>query len=176
MGQGESPEHPRRSTPEICAYRPNPPPFCSKREWFEIVDALPADLTMIRYWDTAFQKQRTSDYTVGVKYGIGRKGVGFIVRSVLLRFVSRRIVGEESASVPPPRSVYSTCKVPRSAPPNLRLYPLLLPCSKQSHSELASCATSAPPLKTSCDGGAHHIQRVGNYRAPKSMRLMGPSQ
>ena len=29
-----------------------------KREWFEIVDALPADLTMIRYWDTAFQKRK----------------------------------------------------------------------------------------------------------------------
>ena len=50
-----------------------------KREWLEIVDALPADLTMIRYWDTAFQKKSTSDYTVGVKYGIGRNGVGFIV-------------------------------------------------------------------------------------------------
>jgi predicted phage terminase large subunit-like protein len=50
-----------------------------KREWFEIVDALPADLAMIRYWDTAFQKKRTSDYTVGVKYGIGRNGIGFIV-------------------------------------------------------------------------------------------------
>jgi predicted phage terminase large subunit-like protein len=50
-----------------------------KREWFEIVDVLPADLTMIRYWDTAYQKKKTADYTVGVKYGIGRNGVGFIV-------------------------------------------------------------------------------------------------
>jgi phage terminase large subunit-like protein len=50
-----------------------------KREWFEIVDVLPADLTMIRYWDTAYQKKKTADYTVGVKYGIGSNGVGFIV-------------------------------------------------------------------------------------------------
>jgi predicted phage terminase large subunit-like protein len=50
-----------------------------KREWFEIVDLLPAELTMIRYWDTAYQKKKTSDYTVGVKYGIGRNGVGYIV-------------------------------------------------------------------------------------------------
>lgn len=50
-----------------------------KREWFEIVDAVPADLTVIRYWDTAFQKTRTSDYTVGVKYGIARNGLGYIL-------------------------------------------------------------------------------------------------
>ena len=51
-----------------------------KREWLEIVDAVPADLTIIRYWDTAFQKTRTSDYTVGLKYGIGRNGVGYILQ------------------------------------------------------------------------------------------------
>jgi predicted phage terminase large subunit-like protein len=49
-----------------------------KREWFEIVDVLPADLRMIRYWNTAYQKKKTADYTVGVKYGIRRNGVGFI--------------------------------------------------------------------------------------------------
>jgi predicted phage terminase large subunit-like protein len=50
-----------------------------KREWFEIIDAVPADLSIIRYWDTAFQKTRTSDYTVGLKYGIGRNGVAYIL-------------------------------------------------------------------------------------------------
>jgi hypothetical protein len=74
------------------------------------------------------------------------------VRSVLL---SRRVLGAESASVPPPRSAYLTCQVPRSAPPNLRLYALLLPCSKKSHSELASCAISAPLPITSYLGSAH---------------------
>jgi len=28
-------------------------------------------LAIVRYWDTAFQKKKTSDFTVGVKYGVG---------------------------------------------------------------------------------------------------------
>jgi hypothetical protein len=40
-----------------------------KREWFEIVDSIPAELSLVRYWDTAYQKKKTSDFTVGVKYG-----------------------------------------------------------------------------------------------------------
>ena len=50
-----------------------------KREWFEIVDTLPAELSVVRYWDTAYQKEKTSDYTVGVKYGIGRDGIAYII-------------------------------------------------------------------------------------------------
>ena len=50
-----------------------------RREWFEIVDNIPADLVLVRYWDTAYQKKRTSDYTVGVKYGMSRSGVSYIL-------------------------------------------------------------------------------------------------
>jgi predicted phage terminase large subunit-like protein len=50
-----------------------------KREWFEIVDNIPAELNIVRYWDTAYQKKKTSDYTVGVKYGMSRNGVGYIL-------------------------------------------------------------------------------------------------
>jgi len=50
-----------------------------KREWFEMVDATPARLSLVRYWDTAYQKKKTSDFTVGVKYGIASDGVGYIL-------------------------------------------------------------------------------------------------
>jgi predicted phage terminase large subunit-like protein len=50
-----------------------------KREWFEIVDKIPAELSLARYWDTAYQKKNTSDYTVGVKYGMSRNGIGYII-------------------------------------------------------------------------------------------------
>jgi phage terminase large subunit-like protein len=48
-----------------------------KREWFEIVDTIPAQLSLVRYWDTAYQKKKTSDFTVGVKYGVSREGLGY---------------------------------------------------------------------------------------------------
>jgi len=50
-----------------------------KREWFDIVDKIPAELSLARYWDTAYQKKKTSDYTVGVKYGMSRDGIGYIL-------------------------------------------------------------------------------------------------
>jgi predicted phage terminase large subunit-like protein len=50
-----------------------------KREWFEVVDTIPADLSLVRYWDTAYQKKKTSDYTVGLKYGMSRNGIGYIL-------------------------------------------------------------------------------------------------
>src|SRR5215831_18857369 len=50
-----------------------------KREWFEIIDTVPAELALVRYWDTAYQKKTTSDYTVGLKYGMSRSGIGYIV-------------------------------------------------------------------------------------------------
>ncbi len=50
-----------------------------KREWFEIVDTVPAELSVVRYWDTGSQKKKTSDYTVGIKYGMSRNGIGYIL-------------------------------------------------------------------------------------------------
>jgi predicted phage terminase large subunit-like protein len=50
-----------------------------KGEWFGVVDAIPAELTLVRYWDTAYQKKETSDYTVGVKYGMSISGIGYIL-------------------------------------------------------------------------------------------------
>ncbi len=50
-----------------------------KCEWFEIIDVPPADLSVVRYWDTAFQKKKTSDFTVGLKYGIARNGLSYIL-------------------------------------------------------------------------------------------------
>jgi phage terminase large subunit-like protein len=39
----------------------------------------PAALSVVRYWDTAFQKKKTSDFTVGLKYGIARNGLSYIL-------------------------------------------------------------------------------------------------
>jgi predicted phage terminase large subunit-like protein len=50
-----------------------------KREWFELIDAAPAELELVRYWDTAYQKKSTSDFTVGVKYGVARNGLGYLL-------------------------------------------------------------------------------------------------
>ena len=35
-------------------------------------------MSLARYWNTAYQK-KTSDYTVGVKYGVSRDGISYIV-------------------------------------------------------------------------------------------------
>jgi predicted phage terminase large subunit-like protein len=50
-----------------------------KREWFDIIDTMPPELALVRYWDTAYQKKKTSDYTVGVKYGVSCDGISYIV-------------------------------------------------------------------------------------------------
>ena len=50
-----------------------------KHEWFEIVDTMPPEVSFAWYWDTAYQKKKTSDYTVGVKYGVSRDGISYIV-------------------------------------------------------------------------------------------------
>ena len=42
--------------------------------------ALPAELSVVRYWDTAFQKKRISDFTVVVKYGLAHNGIGYILQ------------------------------------------------------------------------------------------------
>jgi predicted phage terminase large subunit-like protein len=50
-----------------------------RREWFQVVDMAPAELSIVRYWDTAYSKKKTSDFTVGVKYGIGQRGLSYIL-------------------------------------------------------------------------------------------------
>ena len=52
-----------------------------KREWFEIVDAIPAELTAARWWDTAGtlpKPGKDPDWTRGVKAGY-RAGVTYII-------------------------------------------------------------------------------------------------
>lgn len=41
-----------------------------KREWFQLVDALPAGMRRVRYWDKA-GSEGEGDYTVGVMMGVG---------------------------------------------------------------------------------------------------------
>jgi predicted phage terminase large subunit-like protein len=56
-----------------------------RREWVEIVDAAPADLFTLRYWDFAGTKNSGSnnpDYTVGVKMGMDNLGRIFILNVV----------------------------------------------------------------------------------------------
>jgi len=56
-----------------------------KREWLQVVDTIPPELSLVRYWDTAYQKKKTSDYTVGVKYGVSRDGISYIVHIARMR-------------------------------------------------------------------------------------------
>ena len=77
-----------------------------KREWFQMVDVPPAELEIIRYWDTAYQKTKTSDFTVGVKYGIAHNGVGYILHVARMQgtphevesFIAN-IAGQDSRSI-----------------------------------------------------------------------------
>lgn len=48
-----------------------------QRSWFEVVDALPAGLRWIRYWDRAGTKG-DGDYTVGLKLGRSKEGVFYV--------------------------------------------------------------------------------------------------
>ncbi len=56
-----------------------------RSEWFEIVDALPAGLTEVRYWDRAATEPSPGspdpDWTAGVRMGMTQQGV-FYVRDV----------------------------------------------------------------------------------------------
>jgi predicted phage terminase large subunit-like protein len=77
-----------------------------KREWFEIVDTIPSELSLARYWDTAYQKKKTSDYTVGVKYGVSRDGISYIVHIARMKgnphevetFIAN-VAGQDSRSI-----------------------------------------------------------------------------
>jgi predicted phage terminase large subunit-like protein len=53
-----------------------------RREWIEIVDALPNDMRVVRYWDRAASKQQRKtgdpDYTAGLKLGRSQEGNFYI--------------------------------------------------------------------------------------------------
>jgi predicted phage terminase large subunit-like protein len=52
-----------------------------KREYFEVINVLPRNLTFMRYWDRAATKkteQNDPDYTVGIKLAKDRNGVFYV--------------------------------------------------------------------------------------------------
>ncbi len=49
-----------------------------RREWFEIVSEVPADLRKVRYWDLAATTSTSSDYTAGALIGI-KNGIYYIL-------------------------------------------------------------------------------------------------
>ncbi len=52
-------------------------------EWFEVIEAAPADLKIVRYWDRAATEPSSSnpdpDWTAGVKMGVDKQGVFYIL-------------------------------------------------------------------------------------------------
>ena len=53
-----------------------------KRDWFAVVDDVPADLDIVRYWDLAATEKtefNDPDWTVGVKLGRNKNG-GYCLR------------------------------------------------------------------------------------------------
>ncbi len=56
-----------------------------KRHWFTIVDTMPTLRCQVRYWDlAATQKEKSpnADYTVGLKMGIGKDGMFYVINIV----------------------------------------------------------------------------------------------
>jgi predicted phage terminase large subunit-like protein len=52
-----------------------------RREWFEIVDAMPADCDVVRYWDLAASDPSESsdpDWTAGAKVGVSGDGIYYL--------------------------------------------------------------------------------------------------
>ena len=52
-----------------------------QRQWFEIVDAAPADLRCVRYWDLAATEPKAGkdpDYTVGCQMGRSKTGIYYL--------------------------------------------------------------------------------------------------
>lgn len=49
-----------------------------KRHHFEIVDAIPANTRVVRYWDRAASEEKTADWTAGVKMHRAENGLFFI--------------------------------------------------------------------------------------------------
>jgi len=50
-----------------------------KTGWFEIVDAAPADIKMVRYWDRASSKKEGAAYTAGCKLGRSKDGTFYVI-------------------------------------------------------------------------------------------------
>lgn len=65
-----------------------------RREWFEIIDALPADIEAVRYWDRAASEKESAAFTAGVKMHRDSKGVFYV--SDVVRFQGRPLKVEES--------------------------------------------------------------------------------
>jgi predicted phage terminase large subunit-like protein len=49
-----------------------------RREMFEIVDAVPADLQYVRYWDRASSESPDADWSAGFKMGRGKTGLFYV--------------------------------------------------------------------------------------------------
>lgn len=60
-----------------------------QKHWFEIIEGIPADGTVVRYWDRAAtevsKKNRDPDYTVGLKMSRSNSGVFYVHDVVRLR-------------------------------------------------------------------------------------------
>lgn len=50
-----------------------------RREWFKLVDAVPAKLMQVRAWDLAASLKKRSDFTVGVLMGKNRDGEFYVL-------------------------------------------------------------------------------------------------
>ena len=65
-----------------------------RREWFEVVDAEPAGLRKLRYWDlasTEATKGKDPDYTAGLLLGIGASGVYYVLDVARVRATPARV-------------------------------------------------------------------------------------
>jgi predicted phage terminase large subunit-like protein len=60
-----------------------------RRSWVEVVEAVPADLDIVRYWDLAATEKTDNndpDWTVGIKLGQARQtGIWYVLNAVRLR-------------------------------------------------------------------------------------------
>lgn len=50
-----------------------------KRAWFHLVDTIPEQVNIVRYWDLAMSSRETADNTAGVKIGQGTDGHYYIL-------------------------------------------------------------------------------------------------
>ena len=76
-----------------------------KREWCAVVDAIPADLDIVRYWDLAATEKtefNDPDWTVGIK--LGREGTAAIGCWIWCARAPTRAMSNSFCSIPPPRT------------------------------------------------------------------------
>lgn len=72
---------------EICAEFVQLAGAMFKREYFEVVDSLPAGITdTVRFWDLAASKKTMADYTAGGKVGIDKDGNVYIIDMIRARY------------------------------------------------------------------------------------------